>query len=71
MESWAIKRPFPCWMCGGRTIKMKDTYTRWCPDCDVRELRIRKGYFVGGFSEKVSPDGWPYLDHSKGYYPCP
>jgi hypothetical protein len=69
METWAVQRPFPCWVCGGPTVKMRDTWTRWCPECDVRELRFKKGYVWG--SPKDDLDGVPFLDHSRGYYPCP
>lgn len=72
METFAVRRPFPCWICGGPTIKMRDTYTRWCSVCDVQELKVKRGYtLLGRNFERFSPEGIPYLDHSEGYYPCP
>lgn len=67
----AVRTPFPCWACGGKTRPLAGTHARYCPSCEVMELRLREPYFPRVRCETTDPWGEPYLDHSLGHYPCP
>jgi len=71
VETAVIWTPFPCWMCGGTTVKLYGTYTRYCGRCQVAELRLAEPYVPRTLTQLVSDDGIPYVDHSAVHLPSP
>jgi hypothetical protein len=70
-EADAVRTPFPCWLCGGETVKIWRTATRYCGSCEVLELRHKTPYTPWVRIETVTPDGDPYVDHSVTHLPSP
>lgn len=64
--------PFPCWVCGGPTVKLRNLSTRYCGVCEVMELRHEETYVIRTRIEKTTPDGSIfYIDHSSECLPSP
>jgi hypothetical protein len=66
--------PFPCFICGGDTVRIWNSCTRRCGNCDVLELRHTETYYPHTRTVKGQDwaGGWvSYLDHSAVSLPSP
>jgi len=66
-----VRRPFKCWMCGGQTVKLYQSYARYCGTCEVTEARRKTPYIPWVRIETVTPAGDLYIDHSVTHFPSP